>query len=141
AATVAGFVDAAALPHVIQSETHSARPMISLKGHSVVAFELTARGRGIDRQRRQLLVCKASARGALDLRTKTLNQFGRAQVWIHGMTAQAGTITTLQRFVRCCEEIDILTRRLFCRAGRPAENSRRTHSDKKYAFKTRVATH
>src|SRR5213079_440161 len=44
AAPIARFIYAAALSHVAQGETHPARPMISLKSHSVVAFELTSCG-------------------------------------------------------------------------------------------------
>ena len=141
AAAVSRLFHAATLPHLAQRKAHSARAMISLKGHSIMPFELTARGRGIDRQRRQFLVCEPPARGALDLRTETLDQFGRTLVWIHRVAAQTGTITADQRLTRCREEIDVLACWLFRRTGRPAENSRRTHSDKKYAFKTRIAVH
>src|SRR5262249_16907703 len=72
-AAVARFVHAAALPHLAQRKTYPARAMISLKRHPVVPFELTPRARGINRQRRQLLVCQPTARRALDLRTETLN--------------------------------------------------------------------
>src|SRR4029078_3864922 len=64
-AAVSRFGPPAALPHLAQGETHPARAMISLKRHSVVAFELTSRGRGIDRQRGQFFVCKPSAGRAL----------------------------------------------------------------------------
>ncbi len=57
------------------------------------------------------------------------------------MASQTGTISALQRFTRAREEIDILLRRFFRRAGGPAKNSGRTHPDKKNAFKTRVSIH
>src|SRR5207237_9116841 len=68
AAAVACFVDAATVPHLAQGYTHSACAMISLKSHSVMPFELTSRGRWIDRQRTQLLVFKSSVRRALHFR-------------------------------------------------------------------------
>ena len=64
-AAVARFLHSAALPHPAQGETHPAGAMISLKSHSVVAFELTSCGRRIDRQCRQFLVGEPPARGAL----------------------------------------------------------------------------
>src|SRR5438046_10712079 len=115
--------------------------MIRLKGHSVVAFELPARCRWINRQCGQLLVRKPSSRSALDFGTEALNQFRRTFTWLHRVATQTGTISTLQRLARTREEIDILSRRLFRRAGGPAKNSRRAHSDKKYAFEARVAIH
>src|SRR5438552_5274351 len=115
--------------------------MISLKGHPVVAFELPARGGWINRQRRQFLVRKPSSRSALDFGTEALNQFRRTFTWFHRVATQTGTISTLQRFARTREEIDILSRRLFGRACGPAENSRRAHSNKEYAFETRIAIH
>src|SRR5947199_7837634 len=113
--------------------------MISLKGHPVVAFELPARGGWINCQRRQFLVRKPSSRSALDFGTEALNQFRRTFTWLHRVATQTGTISTLQRLARTREEIDILSRRLFRRAGGPAKNSRRAHPDKKYAFEARVA--
>src|SRR5205823_13931618 len=120
-AAIACLIYAAALPHLAQGETHPARAMISLKRHPVVAFELTSRGRGIDRQPRQFLVSEASARGAFDFDSEAFDQFGRTLIRIHWMAAQAGTITAFQCFTRSRGEIDILTRRLFRRAGRTAE--------------------
>src|SRR5438093_13532017 len=115
--------------------------MIRLKGHSVVAFELPARCRWINRQFCQFLVRKPSSRSALDFGTEALNQFRRTFTWLHRVATQTGTISTLQRFARTREEIDILSRRLFRRASGPAENSRRAHSNKEYAFETRIAIH
>ena len=69
--------------------------MISLKRHSVVAFELTSRGRGIDRQTRQFLVGEPSVRGAFDFDSEALDQFRRTLIRIHWMASQAGTITAL----------------------------------------------
>src|SRR5262245_35488171 len=113
--------------------------MISLKRHAIVAFELASRCGGIDLERAQFLVCEPSARCSLDLGAESLNQFGRALIRIRGMATQAGAITALQRFTRCREEIDILSRRFLCRARRPAENPCRSHTDKEYAFKPRIA--
>src|SRR5947208_6063474 len=42
------LVDAIALAHLAQRQTHSPRAMIRLKGHSVVTLELPARRRRID---------------------------------------------------------------------------------------------
>src|SRR5947207_2824961 len=90
--------------------------MIRLKGHSVVAFELPARCRWINRQCGQLLVRKPSSRSALDFGTEALNQFRRTFTWLHRIATQTRTISALQRFARTREEIDVLSRRLFRRA-------------------------
>src|SRR4029450_13522146 len=115
--------------------------MIRLKRHSVMTLELASRGGWIDSHRCQFLVGQASTRCALDFSTQALDQFGRTFVRIHRMTTQTGTITIMQPLGRGCEKIDILARRLFRRASRPAENSCRAHSNKKYAFEARVAVH
>src|SRR5947208_9108805 len=138
-AAISRFIHATAFSHLAQSKPHPTRAMISLKSHSVMPFKLPARGGWIDRDRCQFLVRQPTAGRALDLGAQALDQFGRTFVRIHRIAAQTWTITALQRFVRCREEIDILLRRLFRAAGRPAENSRRAHRDKKYAFETRIA--
>src|SRR5207247_2303793 len=76
---------------------------------------------------------------ALDFGTEALNQFRRTFTWLHRIATQTRTISALQRLARTRKKINILSRRLFRRAGGPAENSRRAHSDKKYAFEARVA--
>src|SRR5436190_97824 len=68
-------------------------------------------------------------------------KFRRTFTWLHRIATQTRTISALQRLARTRKKINILSRRLFRRAGGPAENSRRAHSDKKYAFEARVAIH
>src|SRR5207245_4726393 len=98
--------------------------------HSIMAFELSARGRGINCQRRQLLVRQPTTRRTLDFSAQTLNQFRWTFARFGRMTPQTRTIPALNRFYRGSKKIDILSRRLFRRAGGPAKNSRRAHSDK-----------
>src|SRR6266498_672233 len=115
--------------------------MISLKGHSIMAFELTARRRGVNRHRYQLLVCQPAARCALDFSAQALDQFGQAITWLHRMAAQTGTITIMQCLARGCEKIDVFARRLFRRTRWPAKDAGRANAGVKYAFEARVATH
>src|SRR6266496_3600775 len=115
--------------------------MISLKGHSIMALELPARRGGINRQRGKFFVRQPSSRGVLNFSAQALDQFGRTLAWLHWMAAQTRTITIAQRFIRRREKIDILAGRLLCCACGPAKDSGRAHSDKKYAFETRVPIH
>ena len=64
--------------------------MIRLERHSIVAFELTARRRRINRHRGQLLVGEPSIRSALDLLTQTLNQFRSGRVESIGLQRKHG---------------------------------------------------
>src|SRR5437899_11049418 len=101
--------------------------MIRLKGHSIMAFELSPRRGGIDRHCRKFFVCHASTRRTLDFSAQTLNQFRWTFARFGRMTPQTRTIPALNRFYRGSKKIDILSRRLFRRAGGPAKNSRRSH--------------
>src|SRR4029077_9765302 len=127
--------------HVAQCRSDAPRAMIRLKSHSIMAFELSPCGRGINCQRRQLLVRQPTTRRTLYFSAQTLNQFRWTFARFGRMTPQTRTIPALNRFYRGSKKIDILSRRLFGRAGGPTENSRRAHSDKKYAFEARVAIH
>src|SRR5438067_13162123 len=102
-------------------------------------LDLPSRRRGIDRSRREFIVGQASARSAFDFRAQALNQFRWLFSRIHLPAAQARAITAMQRFTRRGKKIDVLARRLFCRAGGSAENSGRAHADEKDSFKARAA--
>ena len=115
-AAVLRFIHAAALAHFAQRQSHPPGAMISLKRHSIMALELSARGRGIDRQRGQLLVGQPSARRALDFRAQSFDQFRRTLVRIHRPAAQTWPITAMQRFTRRREK-----KSTFSRAGFFAE--------------------
>ena len=106
-----------------------------------MALELTSSSGRIDRYRCQFLVREPATRRAFDLGTQALNEFGRTRIGIEWMAAQTGPITAPQRFARCRKKIDVLARRFFRCARRPAENSGGTHSDVKNSFKTRIAIH
>src|SRR4029434_4672302 len=93
ATPVSRLIHAVALPHLAQSNTHPTRAMIRLECHSIMALELSSRGRRIYRKRGQFLVRQASARRAFDFRAQTLDQFRRTRVWIERVTAQARPIT------------------------------------------------
>src|SRR4029077_3548649 len=127
---------ATAPSHFAKRNTEPARAMVSLKCHSIMSLELPSRRGWIDRHRRELFIRQPSTGGAFDFGAQALDQLRRTFVWIHGMTAQTGTITAVQRFTRRREKIDILSGRFFCRASRSAENSCCADADKKNAFKT-----
>src|SRR4051794_31775467 len=112
--------------------------MVSLKRHSIMTFELTPRGRWIDRQGSQLFIGQSAAGSTLDFCAQSLDQFRRTFVRVHWLAAQTRTIAAMQSFARCREEIDILARRLFRRASGPAKNPGGANTDVENPFKTRI---
>src|SRR6266536_2126841 len=103
--------------------------MIRLKGHSIMAFELSPRRGRINRHRCQFLVRQPATRRTLDFSAQTLNQFRWTFARFGRMTPQTRTIPALNRFYRGSKKIDILSRRLFRRAGGPAKKPARENVD------------
>src|SRR5881392_1210800 len=110
--------------------------MISLKSHSVMALELPARGRGINRQGGELFIGQAAVGRALDLCAQAFDQFRRGFVCIHWIATKTGAITAMQRLVGRREKIDILAGRLFGRASGATEDSGSAHADKENSLET-----
>ena len=86
------FDDLAALADVAQCQTYTARALVSLEGHAVIALELPPCGGRVDAHAAQIAIADARVRGFLDHCAQPVDQIGFVGIFIERIAALAGAV-------------------------------------------------